>query len=152
MEEENKLSLYGRTMQEIENRRQRILDGGVNCIPSPFKRFSDDFCGIEQDTYYCVTSFTKGGKSQLVSFMFIFQAVQRIFTCLNLIKNDERILCNPLPACHGKVLQNAPHLFCCLEELRKFRVLIKIEPHESVFKCPAEFFQHPGFPNLPRTA
>ena len=62
MEEENNLSLYDRTMQEIENRRQRILDGGVNCIPSPFKRFSDDFCGIEQDTYYCVTSFTKGGK------------------------------------------------------------------------------------------
>lgn len=56
------VSLYDRTMQEVEDRRQRIIDGGVNCIPSPFKRFQDDFCGIEQDTYYCVTSFTKGGK------------------------------------------------------------------------------------------
>ena len=49
-------------MQQLEDRRQRLIDGGVNCIPSPFKRFLDDFCGIEQDTYYCVTSYTKGGK------------------------------------------------------------------------------------------
>ena len=53
-------TLVNSTLQQIEDRRQRILDGGVNCIPSPFKRFSDDFCGIEQDTYYCITSFTKG--------------------------------------------------------------------------------------------
>ena len=68
-------SLVSRTLEDIESKRQRILDGGVNCIPSWFKRFVDDFCGIEQDTYYCITSFTKGGKSQLVSFLFIFRAV-----------------------------------------------------------------------------
>ena len=68
-------SLYDRTLQEIEDKRQRIIDGGVNCIPSPFKRFSNDFCGIEQDCYYIITSFSKGGKSQLTSFLFIFQSV-----------------------------------------------------------------------------
>ena len=55
-------NLYNKTIQEIEDKRQRIIDGGVNCIPTPFKRFTDDFCGVEQDTMYCITSFTKGGK------------------------------------------------------------------------------------------
>ncbi len=53
-------TLVDRTLQQLEDRRMRIINGGVNCIPSPFKRFIEDFCGIEQDTYYCVTSFTKG--------------------------------------------------------------------------------------------
>lgn len=53
---------YKDTLLDLEERRERILSGGINCIPSPFKRFSNDFCGIEQDTYYCITSYTKGGK------------------------------------------------------------------------------------------
>lgn len=54
--------LTDKTISELVEKRKRILEGGVNCIPSPFKRFRDDFCGVEQDTMYCITSFTKGGK------------------------------------------------------------------------------------------
>lgn len=68
-------SLVDRTLQQLEDRRQRILDGGVNCIPSPFGRFIDDFYGIEQSTYYVVTSFTKGGKSQFTSFVFLYRTI-----------------------------------------------------------------------------
>lgn len=68
-------SLVDKTLQQLEDRRQRILSGGVNCIPSPFSRFLDDFCGIEQSTYYVVTSFTKGGKSQFTSYTFLYRTV-----------------------------------------------------------------------------
>ena len=51
-----------------------MVDGGVNTIPSPFRRFSQDFLGWEQSTYYIVTSFTKGGKTQLVSHL-LFDAI-----------------------------------------------------------------------------
>ena len=68
-------SLVNRTLQQLDDRRERILNGGVNCIPSPFGRFIDDFYGIEQSTYYVVTSFTKGGKSQFTSFVFLYRTI-----------------------------------------------------------------------------
>lgn len=69
------MSLRERTLQNLEERRQRILNGQINSIPSPFTRFLDDFIGIEQSTYYAITSFTKGGKSQFASFLFIYKAL-----------------------------------------------------------------------------
>lgn len=68
------MSLREETNQMLRARQQRILNGGVNTIPSPFKRFSRDFLGWEQSTYYIVTSFTKGGKTQLVSHL-LFEAL-----------------------------------------------------------------------------
>lgn len=96
-------SLVNRTFEDIENKRQRILDGGVNCIPSWFKRFQDDFCGIEQDTMYCVTSFTKGGKSQLVSFLFIFRAV--IYSYFAKEQVDFKIIYFPLEETKERIMQ-----------------------------------------------
>ena len=100
--EENK-SLYDRTLLEIEEKRQRILDGGVNCIPSPFKRFKNDFCGIEQDTYYCITSFTKGGKSQMVSFVFIFKTVEYAYFAKEQL--DFKIIYFPLEETKERIMQ-----------------------------------------------
>lgn len=68
------MSLREETNKMLKARRQRLIDGGVNTIPSPFKRFSRDFLGWEQSTYYIVTSFTKGGKTQLVSHL-LFDAL-----------------------------------------------------------------------------
>lgn len=62
-----------RVVTNLKRRRQRLLDGYVNCIPSKFKRFSNDFIGIEQSCYYTITSFTKGAKSQFTSDVFIFE-------------------------------------------------------------------------------
>lgn len=53
-------TLRKRVIENLNARRQRILNGQLNCIPSPFTRFSNDFIGIEQSCYYTVTSFTKG--------------------------------------------------------------------------------------------
>ncbi|MCI7205084.1 MAG: hypothetical protein MSA15_03670 [Clostridium sp.] len=60
MEYSIKMSLRERTIKNLEERRQRLLDGKINSIPSPFLRFSEDFIGIEQSTYYTITSATKG--------------------------------------------------------------------------------------------
>lgn len=68
------MTLREETNQMLRARRQRLIDGGVNTIPSPFRRFARDFLGWEQSTYYIVTSFTKGGKTQLVSHL-LFDAL-----------------------------------------------------------------------------
>lgn len=63
------MSLQESTIGYLKERREKLLNGSINTIPSPFKRFSRDFLGWEQSTYYIFTSFTKGGKSQLVSYL-----------------------------------------------------------------------------------
>lgn len=62
-------------LDKIEVRRQKILSGKVNCIPSPFKRFSNDFVGIEQGKYVCVTAATKAGKTQITNFLFVYNTL-----------------------------------------------------------------------------
>lgn len=54
------MSLKNRVIHNLKERRQRILEGKLNCIPSPFHRFKNDYIGIEQSCYYTITSFTKG--------------------------------------------------------------------------------------------
>lgn len=53
------MSLVQRVLDNLEERRQRILSGGINCIPSPFNTFTSDFPGIEQGKYYCVSGASK---------------------------------------------------------------------------------------------
>ena len=50
---------YQEIIASLERRRNNILMGKVNCIPSPFQRFSDDFVGIEQGKTVIVTANTK---------------------------------------------------------------------------------------------
>lgn len=66
------MTLKERALKQLEERRDKLLNGGINSIPSPFKRFSSEFLGIEQGKYYVVTSSTKVGKSQLTSFLFLY--------------------------------------------------------------------------------
>ena len=96
-------NLYENTLREIKGKRKKILEGGVNCIPSPFKRFLEDFCGVEQSTYYCVTSFTKGGKSQFCSYVFIYQII--MFAYFAKEKIDFKILYFPLEETKERIMQ-----------------------------------------------
>ena len=74
----SEMSLKERTLSDLRRRRQNILDGKINSIPSPFPRFSEDFVGLEQSEYIAVTSFTKGGKTQFVLYM-LFEALMYLF-------------------------------------------------------------------------
>lgn len=69
------MTLINRVLDSLEERRNRLLNGLINSIPSPFVRFSDDFIGIEQAKYYVVTSSTKGAKTQFASFVFIYNTL-----------------------------------------------------------------------------
>ena len=69
------MSLINDVISNITDRRQRLIEGKINCLPPPFERFKDDFIGVEKACYYTVTSFTKGGKSQFTSFVFIYKTL-----------------------------------------------------------------------------
>lgn len=69
------MTISERIIESLEKRRQNILNGNINCIPSPFKRFSDDFPGIEQGKYYLISAATKVGKTQLANFLFLYNSV-----------------------------------------------------------------------------
>lgn len=66
-------TLRNRVLNNLKERRNRLLNNKLNCIPSPFQRFSNDFVGLEQDCMYCITSSTKGSKSQFTSYTFIYK-------------------------------------------------------------------------------
>lgn len=68
-------TLRERVIAGLEERRNKILNGGINSIPSPFVRFQDDFLGIEQAKFYLITSSTKGAKTQFASYVFIYNTL-----------------------------------------------------------------------------
>ena len=51
-------------IQNLYEKRARILDGKTNCIPCPFVRFREVWPGIERKKYYIVTGQQKSGKTQ----------------------------------------------------------------------------------------
>ena len=69
------MTLKERTLANLEERRERVLNGGINSIPTPFPRFENDFIGVEQSTYYAITASTKGSKSQFASFLFMYKTL-----------------------------------------------------------------------------
>lgn len=68
-------TLKDRVLINLQNRRQKVLNGGINSIPSPFIRFSNDFIGVEQAKFYCVTASTKVGKTTFASYLFLYTPI-----------------------------------------------------------------------------
>lgn len=66
-------TLRDRVLTNIKERRNRVLEGKINCIPSPYTRFREDFVGIEQGRYYLITAPQKCGKTQFTSYTFIYE-------------------------------------------------------------------------------
>lgn len=61
-----------RIIENLRERRERVLRGDINCIPFTFNRFSNDLPGIERGKYYLVSGNTKAGKTQITNFMFLY--------------------------------------------------------------------------------
>ena len=68
-------TLVSRVLKTLKERRENVLRGEINCIPSPFTRFRSEFAGIEQGRYYLVSGGTKSGKTQLTSYLFLYNSV-----------------------------------------------------------------------------
>ena len=56
------MSLYTRVYDNIIDRRQRLLNGQINCIPWGLPRFENELPGIEQGKYYLITANSKVGR------------------------------------------------------------------------------------------
>lgn len=92
---------YENILAALERRRNNILMGKVNCIPSPFARFNDDFVGIERGKITIITANTKVGKTQLANYLFVYNALFYAFQnpdkvrlkimYFNLEENEENI-------------------------------------------------------------
>lgn len=95
------MGLIDETLEYLHERRQNLIDGKVNCIPSPFVSFRQDFVGIEKETFYCVTANQKAGKSQFASFMFIYIPI--LYAYYNSDKVRVKIFYNPLEESKRKV-------------------------------------------------
>lgn len=113
------MSIINDTLQNIKTRRQRILDGNINCIPSPFKRFSNDFVGVEQQTYYVITSFTKGSKTQFASYTFIFESIMQSYFNK---KFNIKVLYFPLEETPERITQRFMSYLLCKMTNNKVRI------------------------------
>lgn len=60
-------------IQNLIDRRQRILDGKLNCIPLAFPRLREVFPGIERRKYQIITAAQKIGKSKCVDKMMVYE-------------------------------------------------------------------------------
>lgn len=67
--------LKNRIVQYLVERRDKVLNGSVNCIPLPFVRFREEWPGIEQSCYYLVSGATKSAKTQLTNYIFVYNTV-----------------------------------------------------------------------------
>jgi len=70
--------LFLRTFKSIQDKRQRILDGKINCIPWGFPRFEEESPGIEKGKIYLVTAATKVGKTQITDWLFLYNVIQQV--------------------------------------------------------------------------
>ena len=68
----NELKLYTRVIEDLEERKKRILSGDINCIPLQFERFRSEYPGIEQSKYLLFTANSKVGKTQICDAMCLY--------------------------------------------------------------------------------
>ena len=122
------MSIRDRIKQHLIDCRDTILNGGVNCIPSPFTRFREDFPGVRKGFYYLVSGATKSSKTQLTTYLFI---VNSIFYYIN---NPDKIK----PTIHIFPLEETPEDITLrfysyvIAYLSKERLLYSPEELESV--------------------
>ncbi len=65
--------LFDRALENLKVRRQRILDGKINCIPLSFPRLRAYLPGIEKRRYNIITANQKVGKSKLADYILVYE-------------------------------------------------------------------------------
>lgn len=62
-------------LQNLVDRRNNAIGGGINCIPLPFERFRNALPGIEQGQYVIVTANEKTGKSMVTNYLYVYSVL-----------------------------------------------------------------------------
>ena len=114
------MNLVERTIENLVRRREKVLNGGINSIPPPFKRFSNDFIGVEPAKMYVVTAATKIGKTTFASYLFIYNSL--LYAYYNPDKVRFKVFYIPREETPEDVL----HRFMCyiLYKLSKGKVIV----------------------------
>lgn len=122
------MSLIQRVLNTAKDRRERILSGKVNCIPSPFKTFRYDFPGTELGTYYLISGGAKSSKSKLTNFLFLFNTVIYAY------EHPELVRLKIFYALLEEKAENITGKFICylLYRLSKGKIRIDIKTFKSV--------------------
>lgn len=122
------MSLIQRVLNTAKDRRERILSGKVNCIPSPFKTFRYDFPGTELGTYYLISGGAKSSKSKLTNFLFLFNTVIYAY------EHPELVRLKIFYALLEEKSENITGKFICylLYKLSKGKIRIDIKTFKSV--------------------
>lgn len=122
------MSLIQRVLNNAEERRNRILEGKVNCIPSPFNSFRYDFPGVELGTYYLISGASKASKSKIANFLFLFNTV------LYAYEHPELVRLKIFYALLEEKAENITGKFICylLYHLSHHKIRIDIKTFKSV--------------------
>lgn len=122
------MELIQRTIQHIKERRNNVLKGNVNCIPSPFKSFRSDFLGTEQECYYIITGQQKSAKTKFTSYVFLYNNI--LYAYYNPTKVRIKVLYVPLEETQEKITLR----FMCflLFHLSGHKIHITVKELESV--------------------
>ena len=67
------------TIGGLQERRNTVINGGINCIPLPFPRFRSQLPGIEQEQYVLITAGPKIGKTQVASYIYLYSVLDYAF-------------------------------------------------------------------------
>lgn len=114
------MSLIQRVLTNLNERRERANRGDINCIPSPFKNFRNDFPGIEQGKYYLISGSSKSGKSQITSYLFLYTPI--LFAYNNPSKLRLQIFYFPLEETPEKITMRFMCYLLYVLSNRKIRV------------------------------
>lgn len=63
---------YDLALKGAKENIERIKSGKSNCLPIPFKKFSEDFPGWRRGSYTIITASQKVGKSKLVDYLTVY--------------------------------------------------------------------------------
>lgn len=66
---------FSEVLQDLQRRRDRVINGLWNCIPLPFPRFRQLLPGFEQGKYIVVTANQKVGKSKLCDYLLVYSLI-----------------------------------------------------------------------------
>lgn len=66
---------FSEVLQDLQKRRDRVMNGLWNCIPLPFPRFKQLLPGFEQGKYIVVTANQKVGKSKLCDYLLVYSII-----------------------------------------------------------------------------
>lgn len=122
------MGLIQRVLHTAEERRNRILEGKVNCIPSPFNSFRYDFPGVELGTYYLISGGAKASKSKITNFLFLYNTVMYAY------EHPELVRLKIFYALLEEKAENITGKFICylLYKLSKGKIRIDIKTFKSV--------------------